>query len=344
MEPLVSIVIPCFNRSDYLKLCIDSILKQDYSNYEIIVVDDNSSEDIRSFLLQHYKGKASIKYLKNKRNMFPSFAKNEGALLSKGKYIQFVDSDTEFFRKSSISFSVNFLEQHKDFAVIGGEAGFDEYGNQISVHGVKFRIYNSFTLDIRDHLFGNGFKEVDVVDTSNMMIGRDILFQVGGFDPGYKYPHEDSDLCYRLRKHGYKIGIAFESAIIHKRTTSNMMNQLYNTARSRIRYQLKHFGLLKTRFYNVLDKSIVDILLNRTPEVYKFLPKRTVYQTPKPQLKRNLTNSNNRLLQLLYAFYHIHRAIINNLLCVSEIRRSRKTNHLKSQELINNLSEAEILC
>ena len=315
--PLVSIIIPCFNRLGHLKGCIDSILKQGYKNYEIIIIDDNSQDDIRSFLLKRCaESNTRIKYLRNRRNLYPSFAKNQGILLAEGNYLHFIDSDSKLFQKDGILEAVLFLENHSEYAAVGGEAGFDSNGKHISVHTTHFKVYKSFTVDIRKHFFEpNAFKEVDIVDTSNMMIRKEIAEGAGGFDPGYKYPHEDSDLCYRLKTLGYKIAIIFNSAVIHKRTPTNRMNQAYFVSRARIRYQIKHFKARDVRFYNVFDKSPLDMMLKRTPEVYDSLrPPVNVYSTPN-LLRREMTApSQYRMLsKAVQSYFNVHKAIIYNV-------------------------------
>ena len=344
----ISIIIPCFNRSDYLRLCIDSIIAQNFESLEIIVVDDNSQEDIRSLLLSWYANQnITIKYVKNFRNRYPAFSKNAGIKLSEGQYLLFLDSDTELFQPETLHNSIRFLENNHDFAIVGGEAGFDAFGHHVSVHGLKFKIKRSYTIDVRDHLFEpHAFKEVDVMDSSNMMIKKDLILKVGGFDPGYLYPHEDSDLCQRLRKIGYKIGIAFNSAVIHKRTGTERLNQIYYVSRARIRYQLKHYNLKNVRFYNVFDKPIHYSFINKKPEEYlKLLPQNNIY--PVPEIKNAIGDNNAHaglIRRSIMTFLYLHLAILNNLFNLREIRAARMKSFLEDPLLLQTVQKGEVIC
>ena len=87
---LISVVIPTYNSSKLLKKCIDSVLKQSYSNIEIIVVDDGSNDDTESMIEKNYNNQ--IVYIKQK-NTGVSSARNTGIKHAKGDFIFFVDAD-----------------------------------------------------------------------------------------------------------------------------------------------------------------------------------------------------------------------------------------------------------
>ena len=92
-HPLVSVVIPTFNRAKVVTRAIDSVLEQTYRNCEVIVVDDGSTDDTAD-VLRSYKDK--IVYIQQK-NAGPSAARNRGIRESKGEFIAFLDSDDLWF-------------------------------------------------------------------------------------------------------------------------------------------------------------------------------------------------------------------------------------------------------
>lgn len=94
-EIKVSVIIPFFNRQDFVIESIKSVLKQTHKNYEIILVNDSSDEDI-SKLLRFVKSKKKIKLTENKYKKGPSGARNTGIDLAKGEYVAFLDSDDLF--------------------------------------------------------------------------------------------------------------------------------------------------------------------------------------------------------------------------------------------------------
>ena len=88
-SPAVSVVIPFYSNAAWLCEAVDSVFAQDYDNYEIIVVNDGSPEDVTAFLKSYGE---KIKYVK-KENGGPASARNEGIRLAGGEYIAFLDSD-----------------------------------------------------------------------------------------------------------------------------------------------------------------------------------------------------------------------------------------------------------
>lgn len=97
--PKVSVVIPTYKRPKYLKRALDSVLRQTYKNIEIIVVDDNNSDDEYRIETEKFMKKfndSRIKYIKHERNKNGSAARNTGIKNSSGKYITFLDDDDEF--------------------------------------------------------------------------------------------------------------------------------------------------------------------------------------------------------------------------------------------------------
>lgn len=92
MIPLISVIIPVYNVSQYLSQCIQSVLAQTYRNFEIILVDDGSTDD-SSKICDTYAERDSRIRIKHQNNGGVSSARNEGLQLAQGKYITFVDAD-----------------------------------------------------------------------------------------------------------------------------------------------------------------------------------------------------------------------------------------------------------
>ena len=91
--PLVSVVIPVYNRENTVAAAIDSVLDQTYENIEIIVVNDASTDNTENVLFDKYKDK--IKYFKNEKNMGVSFSRNKGIENANGKNIIHNESSTD---------------------------------------------------------------------------------------------------------------------------------------------------------------------------------------------------------------------------------------------------------
>lgn len=89
---LFSIIIPVYNAEKTIDRCIQSVLKQDFSDFEIIVINDGSTDN-SGMLCEQYAKKYNNVFIKHKKNMGLSAARNDGMKYAKGKYIIFLDSD-----------------------------------------------------------------------------------------------------------------------------------------------------------------------------------------------------------------------------------------------------------
>lgn len=113
-SPLVSVIIPCFNHSRFLGEAIESVQKQNYDNYEIIVVDDGSTDDTRGVAVSF----ANVKYV-YQQNAGLSAARNQGISESKGNFLIFLDAD-DILYPDAIKCNVNFLQHNPSCAFVSG--------------------------------------------------------------------------------------------------------------------------------------------------------------------------------------------------------------------------------
>ncbi|NCD01144.1 glycosyltransferase family 2 protein [bacterium] len=96
-KPLISVIIPTYNRAHFLPRAINSVLNQTYKNFELIIVDDGSTDETRKIIKKFLKKDLRIKYIYQKNSGGPSKPKNTGIQICKGEYIAFLDSDDEWF-------------------------------------------------------------------------------------------------------------------------------------------------------------------------------------------------------------------------------------------------------
>ncbi len=107
--PLVSVIIPTYNRAWALKKAIDSVLEQDYKNFELIVVDDGSTDETEALVKKYEK---SVKYIQQP-NMGVSTARNKGISASAGPFIAFLDSD-DYWLPEKLSAQIEFFNANPD--------------------------------------------------------------------------------------------------------------------------------------------------------------------------------------------------------------------------------------
>ena len=104
-EKLISVIMPTYKRAEMLPEAIDSVLKQTYENFEIIIVDDCSPDDTEKVIKEKYKDEQRVKYYKNEKNSGAGISRKNGYLKSNGKFLIFMDdddylTDIDFYKKS----------------------------------------------------------------------------------------------------------------------------------------------------------------------------------------------------------------------------------------------------
>lgn len=115
-KPLISVVLPVYNVAQYLQLSVDSVLQQDYDNFEIILVDDGSTDDSSSVCDDFAKRFGNVKVI-HKENAGLGWARNTGLDNSQGEYVYFLDSD-DTIQPDTLSRLVEILNQEENISLI----------------------------------------------------------------------------------------------------------------------------------------------------------------------------------------------------------------------------------
>lgn len=203
--PKISVAIPTFNRKEKLKCALEPLFNQTYpkNKYEIIVVDDGSTDGIND-LLKHFQKKFSnLIYLKQ-NHRGPAAARNLGIKKSTGEIIFFTDDDC-IVPRNWIEKFVRVYQKYPGVAGVGGYLEADEYTLKTNI----FARYESYIARIayrtdRGEYLG-GF-ECPAGGTANISYRKNILEEVGGFDETYPVAAgEDADLKLRICLKGYKL-------------------------------------------------------------------------------------------------------------------------------------------
>jgi glycosyltransferase involved in cell wall biosynthesis len=186
-SPTVSVVIPTYNRAGVIGKPIRSILAQSYQDFEIIVVDDCSNDDTETVLASFNDPR--IRYLRHQSNSGAAVARNTGIENSTGDYIAFLDSDDEWLPEK-------LAKQLHLFQQCGSEVGFIYTGFAAvdEFNQVKRVVSSSYRGSLSDRLLYSNF----IGTPSTVMVKRNYLQQVQGFDPNMPSFIEDMDLWLRL--------------------------------------------------------------------------------------------------------------------------------------------------
>ena len=206
-SPKVSIIIVNYNGKELLQKCLDSLLKVNYDNFEIILVDNNSTDGTVEFVTKNYPSLIIIKLDSNKGFAEPN---NVAAKISKGKYLLFLNNDT-VVTPNFISEMVKVMETDKKIAVcqsllLKPDGSVDSSGDFIDHLGV---VYNSKTKI-------DEIREVSSARGASMLVRSDIFEKLDGFDQKFFITFEDVDLCWRSWILGYRVLIIPTSIVYHE--------------------------------------------------------------------------------------------------------------------------------
>lgn len=181
-EPLVSVIIPTFNRAEVVARAVNSVLNQTFKDFECIVVDDGSTDETGSVLLEFAD---KIKLIKTE-NRGVSAARNLGAELAKGMYIAFLDSDDEW-KPQKLQKQLDFM-QKSGFRITQTD--------ETWVRNGKFVNKSAKYIRPSGYIFYNCL-EVCAVTPSSVMMEKTLFFEYGGFDETFPVC-EDYDLWLRM--------------------------------------------------------------------------------------------------------------------------------------------------
>ena len=186
--PKISIIIVNYNGKELLQKCLESLFKTDYENFEVILVDNNSTDGSIEFVTKNYPKIIVIKLDSNKGFAEPN---NVGAKIAKGEHLLFLNNDT-VTTSNFISEMIKVLEKDQRVAIcqsllLRPNGDVDSSGDFIDKIGI---VYNSKTKI-------DQIKEVSSARGACMMIRKKIFDKLGGFDEKFFFSFEDFDLGWR---------------------------------------------------------------------------------------------------------------------------------------------------
>jgi len=180
----VTVIIPAYNKADYTRLTVDSVLAQTYPNIEVIVVDDGSRDQTPQAMGEYGN---RIHYIQ-KTNGGACSARNEGIRRATGEYLAFVDCD-DLYYPEKIGHCVDYLEKNPRFGFVYTAASFiDEHGSIVGQYDHPRSKEGNITASL---ILGN------FICNSTVMIKRTVLDKAGYFDEKI-FPPADWDLWLRL--------------------------------------------------------------------------------------------------------------------------------------------------
>lgn len=211
-EPLVSIIIPNKDHSDDLKKCLNSVYKKStYKNFEIIVVENNSTEQ-KTF--EYYK-EAEAKYSNLKvitweKGFNYSAINNFAVKESKGEYVLLLNNDIEIITDDWIEQMLMYA-QRSDVGAVGAKLYYDDdtiqhAGVIVGLGGVAGHSHKGFARENPGYMARAAIAQnLSACTAACLMMRKDVYKEVGGLDEGYAVAFNDIDFCMKIRKADYLI-------------------------------------------------------------------------------------------------------------------------------------------
>ena len=234
--PKVSIIIPTYNEEKNIEECLDTLMNQDHTNYEIIVVDGGSTDRTVEIIKKY-----PVKLIIDKNGNIPH-SRNIGWKNSKGNFVAYIDGDCEA-DKCWLKKLVECLYNNKDkkIAGIGGSTRTPEKASDfIKSLGIMLNTWWGGIGSAQGTNFKDE-KEVESIPNCNALYHKNILKIIGGFDENFDVG-EDFDLNFRIRKNGYRL-IYTPKAIVYHKMRSNLRKwckRMFEYGKARTKIIKKH--------------------------------------------------------------------------------------------------------
>ncbi|SFP94446.1 glycosyltransferase family 2 protein [Parafilimonas terrae] len=295
-KPLISIITINYNNADITAALLRSVLCLEYTNIEVIVVDnaskENPAEKLKSIL-------PSVKIILSDKNLGFAGGNNLGIKQAKGDYLFFVNNDTEL-TPTILGGLLEIFRDYPDAGVVSPK--FHYYYAPGTIEFAGYNAVNTFTA--RNSMIGCRTKDEGQYDTisktnyghgGGMMVSRRVIEEVGPMPEVYFLYYEEFDWCEQIKKKGFNIYYQYKSLIYHKESmtvgkTSTLKTFYLN--RNRIlfmRRNVKGISFLGFAFYYTfftLPKNTVGYLLKKETDHLKAFWKGVAWNLSNRNLKK----------------------------------------------------------
>jgi len=323
--PKVSIIILNWNGKEYIKRCLDSVLKVKYpkDKLEVIVVDNASTDGSPEIIEREYP---NVILIRNSKNLGYAMGNNIGIKKATGEIIILLNNDT-YVDERFIMEIVKFMKR-PDVGIVGSLLLYPS--KVIQSCGCKEKFLGfwecpgaGLTLEEGKSLCKDGM-EVDYVSGAALAIKREVIDKIGLLDPYFFAYMEDVDWCYRARNAGYRIVVAANSIVYHYESASwrkMPLRKFYLDYRNKVLFICKHYPKLYILKY-FLQYPVLFTLEN----IIKVIQRRTVTQRLSSRI--NNTKALKILIKMyLYSILFFIVTIIPGLILCNKIYLKRCHNY-----------------
>jgi len=259
--PLVTLIIPNYNGSEYLKKFLRTVFNTRYPLLEIIFVDDGSTDDSVDIVKKMSENNLRLRVIKHGENLGLAYARNTGIKAAKGDIIAFLDNDIEVDPEWLIEL-VKVLQNNEKIGVAMSKTYDMKCRNRLQSFGQLIVPYIGWTISI-----GYGIKDGQVFENvrevyaclNAVAIKREVFEKIGLIDTNMTYLWEDIDFEYRVWLAGYKEVVVPASKVFHYAKPPRKREITYKWNQFRKDFLSKNFLYFMLKNYEV--KSLVRFLL-----------------------------------------------------------------------------------
>ena len=260
MAPLVSVVIINHNGIAFVEDCLKSVLSNNYPSFEVIFVDNNSTDGSLEFVKQNFSQDHRLKTIENKASLGPAVGRNKGIAIAKGKYVAFLDNDTEA-DPAWLSELVKVFESDPEIGAAQIKLlkteprdTFDYAGDYLTPLGfLSERARGAKDIGQFDYVC-----DIFSAKSAAMAIRKDVLDKIGGFDEDFYMYLEETDICWRVWLSGYRVVFSPKSIVYHAYGTKKKLQSRYYP-----NYTVRYYGCrnyITTLLKNLGTINLIKIL------------------------------------------------------------------------------------
>ncbi|MBW2991795.1 glycosyltransferase family 2 protein [Candidatus Woesearchaeota archaeon] len=227
MKPLISVVIPTYNRAEMVIKAVESVLKQNYENFELLVCDDGSTDDTEK-LIRCVKDDR-IKYLKQENKGSAGVTRNLGIKNAKGELIAFLDDD-DSWQPEHLKSCAEFFELYPEAGMMYTQTNnvFESENVEIKYEKIevpyieKIKDFRLYTKPMFDEFLMRGLR----IPPSCVVVKKEVFDKIGNFDENV-YHCDDLEMWLRI-SNKYRIGIVRRKTVnylIHSKSMSGSISE-----------------------------------------------------------------------------------------------------------------------
>jgi len=205
-KPLISVIVPTYRCAPFIERCINSLLKQTMQNTEIIIVNDASPDNIEEVIKNAFRKELSngkIRYIKNPVNRGPSYSRNRGASIAKGKYVLFADGDDMYLPNHIETLYKTLKSGGYDVIQLFTKIYIDE-NDKLIIHRRYPMLGRTWFI-----LYMLNFQ------TTYILISKETFFKQGGFAEDWKFG-EDFHFLTKCLRSGLKLKLLDRPTALHR--------------------------------------------------------------------------------------------------------------------------------